>query len=249
VKALATLWLWLCVALTLPVAYVLALLLLACTFWFDPHRRLLQRFVGVWCHQYLRCWPGWRVRIEGRELLPRGPCVIIANHQSMTDILALMGLPVPFKFVSKRSLFSTPFIGLMMRLMKYVAIERGRFPSMQEMMVRCDGLLEAGQAVLIFPEGTYATGDTRLPFKRGAFRLAQKRGVPIVPVVVTGTRELVFEDGFAFAARANVVVRVMPPMSPPPMTDDGDAWVLEAQALYASWLGSPGPTSNRAPPF
>ena len=237
-RTLSTMWLWLCVALTLPIAYVLGLVILAATFWFDPHRQLLQRLVCFWCHQYLRCWPLWRVRIEGLEHLPTGPCVLIANHQSMADILALMGLPVPFKFVSKASLFSIPLIGLMMRLMKYVPIERNRLQSMSSMMEQCVTLIRAGQSVLLFPEGTYASGLARLPFKKGAFRIAQMAQVPIVPIVVTGTSELVFEDGPSFAPRASVVVTVMPPLAPLPLgADDDDHFVTDVQARYAAWLG------------
>jgi 1-acyl-sn-glycerol-3-phosphate acyltransferase len=243
VRFFTTLWFWLAVALTLPVGYVIAVALFLVTAPFDRHRRALHHFVTFWCHQYLRaCWPLWRVTVEGRELLPKGPCVLIANHQSMADILALMGLRYPFKFVSKASLFAIPLFGWMMRRMHYVAVERGRVPSAQAMMERCEALLRAGEPVLIFPEGTYASGEKRIRFKRGAFKLAQTCQVPVVPVVVRGTSELVFEDGPMFSGRSHVRVTVMPPV-PPPGTDDesGDELARTMERHYAEWLGQPFP--------
>lgn len=239
-KKVATAWFWLVVATTLPCGYLIALGLWLVTAPFDTHRRTLHFFVSFWCHQYLKvCWPWWRVQVAGRENLPRGPCVIIANHQSMVDIIALMGLRHAFKFVSKASLFHIPFIGWMMRLMRYVAIERGRLPSMQEMMIRCEGLLRAGESVLIFPEATYASGPARLPFRRGAFRLAQRCQVPIVPVVLTGTSELLFEDGPWFSPSSRVKVSVMAPFPPPAMDADDGELVRALEHHYSEWLGQP----------
>lgn len=240
-RRVASIWLWLLVATTLPVGYVIAVGLFVVTLPFDRHRVALHRFVTFWCHQYLKCWPWWRVRVEGREHLPKGACVLIANHQSMADILALMGLGTSFKFVSKASLFRVPLFGWMMRRMKYVAIERGRLPSTQQMMETSEALLRAGVPVLIFPEGTYASGASRLRFKRGAFKLAQVCNVPIVPVVVKGTSELVFEDGPWFEAKSDVRVVVMPPRQPTE-ADSDDELAKAFEREYAEWLGQPFPS-------
>jgi 1-acyl-sn-glycerol-3-phosphate acyltransferase len=242
VKRLTTLWFWAVVATTLPVGYLLAVVLLVLTLPFDRHARLVHRFVAFWCHQYLRaCWPLWRVTVSGRESLPSGPCVLIANHQSMADILALMGLRYSFKFVAKASLFVIPFFGWIMRRMHYVEIERGKVPSTQKMMLRCEALLRAGEPILIFPEGTYASGPQRLRFKRGAFKLAQRCQVPIVPIVVKGTSELVFEDGPHFAARSHVTVMVRPSIPPPGLDEDDEAFASSMERHYAAWLGQPFP--------
>lgn len=238
-RYLSTAFLWGSVLVTLPVGYALAVVLLLVTWPFDRQRHLLHRFVCGWCHLYLRFWPGWRVRVEGRARLPSGPCVLVANHQSMADILALMGLATPFKFVSKASLFRVPFAGWMMRRLKYVAVERGKHGSHVDMLTACAALLAQGERVLIFPEGTYASGPERLPFKRGAFRIAQAAGVPVVPVVLEGTGGLVFEDGPWFEPRASITVRVMDPVVPPPQRDDDDAWIRELEARYEAWLKQP----------
>ncbi len=238
-RRLSTAWLFLVVLVTLPVGYVLALLLLLVTAPFDRHRRALHAFVTGWCHRYLKVWPGWRVRVVGREKLPRPPCVLVANHQSMADILALMGLGYPYKFVSKASLFRIPLVGFMMRRLQYVALERGKLGSTRDTVEVTQELVDGGESVLIFPEGTYAPLPERLPFKRGAFRLAQLKQVPLVPVVVKGTSELVFEDGPWFEPRATVTVTVMDPLTPPPLGVDDEPWVHEVEGLYEVWLKQP----------
>lgn len=219
----ASLWFWFVFAVTSPLCFVLATLLFLVTAPFDPDRRALHAFVTRWTFQYLRAWPLWRVRVTGREHLPQDACVLIANHQSMADVVAAMGLFYPFKFVSKSSLFSLPLVGWMMRMLRYVSLERGRHGSTRKMMDDCRFWLRRGMSVLIFPEGTYSERPELLPFKRGAFALAQEEQVPLVPVLIRGTRDLVEGDGPWMRARARIEVEVLPPVMPEALDVDPQA--------------------------
>lgn len=225
---------------TAPVCTVLGALLWLVTLPFDRNQALLHAFVCRWCHYlYLRAWPGWRVRVEGRERLPAGPAVIISNHQSSADILAAMGLFHPFKFVAKSSLFEVPMVGWLMHLMKYVPVERGHVHAMDRMLEDCRKWLRRGVAVLIFPEGTYAPVGQPLPFKRGAFRLAIEEQVPVVPVVLQGTTDIIEGDGPRMNARATVRVRVLPPLPVESLGNDEVELAARVRALYFETLGLP----------
>src|SRR5574340_630289 len=72
---------------------------------FDPLRRAVHRFAGIWGHHYVQMNPFWRCRFEGISNLPASTCVLVANHQSYFDIMVLYGLPVPFKWVAKDSVY------------------------------------------------------------------------------------------------------------------------------------------------
>jgi len=205
--------------LTAPVCVALGLLLLAVTFPFDADRRALHALVCRWTFGYLRLNPFWRIRVEGRELLPAGPAVLVANHQSLSDIVVAMGLFHPYKFVSKVSLFRLPLVGWMMRLIRHIPLHRGHPRSTRAMLETSRAWLRRGVAVFFFPEGTYAEGEEMLPFKGGAFRLAIEEQVPVVPVLLQGTRALVAGDGPWLAVRADVRLTVLPPRLPAPGTD------------------------------
>jgi 1-acyl-sn-glycerol-3-phosphate acyltransferase len=237
VRYLTTLWFWAVFGLTAVPMFLLGVVLWLLTLPFDADRRVLHAYVCRWCFLYLSVWPGWRTRVEGRELLPEGPCVLVANHQSMADILAAMGLFHPFKFVSKDSLFRLPIVGWLMSMMKYVPVRRGHVRSMDRMLEDCRQWLQRGVAVLIFPEGTYAPLGRRLPFKRGAFRLAIEERVPVVPVVLQGTSDLIEGDGPWMQPRATVRVRVLPPLSVESLGEDEAALAERVRALYFEALG------------
>lgn len=204
---------WLVFLVTSPFAFLGAVLLAAATARSDPRRNLLHAYVSRYMFGLLKLNPLWDVRVDGREKLPSTPCVIAANHQSMADILAAFGLLHPFKFVSKASLFRVPLVGWAMRLCRYVPLERGRPRSTRQMLDTCRGWLRAGVSVLIFPEGTYSTGGKMLPFRRGAFVLAVEERVPIVPVRIEGTSDLIDGDGPWLQPRATVRVRVLDPIA------------------------------------
>ena len=207
------------VLLTMPFLFVLATLLFVVTAPFDPDRRVLHAFVCRSCHAYLHVNPLWRVRVEGRERIPAGASVLVVNHQSLADVAACMGLHRPFKFVSKASLFSLPLVGWAMSMLRYVRLERGRPHSTRAMIDECRRWLRRGMAVLMFPEGTYAPGEALLHFKPGAFVLARDEHVPLVPVLLTGTRALVVGDGPWMAPRVDIRIRVLDPVEFPPGAD------------------------------
>ena len=218
-SAAVTVAFWMVVGLTMPLLFLAAALLFAVTAPFDPDRRVLHAFVCWSCHAYLHVNPLWRVRVEGRERIPRGASVLVVNHQSMADVAACMGLHRPFKFVSKASLFSLPVVGWAMKMLRYVRLERGRPHSTRAMLDQCRHWLRRGLAVLMFPEGTYAPGAALLHFKPGAFVLARDERVPMVPVLISGTRDLVVGDGPWMAPRVNIRIRVLDPVDFPAGAD------------------------------
>ena len=218
-SAAVTVAFWMVVGLTMPLLFLAAALLFAVTAPFDPDRSVLHAFVCWSCHAYLHVNPLWRVRVEGRERIPRGASVLVVNHQSMADVAACMGLHRPFKFVSKASLFSLPVVGWAMKMLRYVRLERGRPHSTRAMLDQCRHWLRRGIAVLMFPEGTYAPGAALLHFKPGAFVLARDERVPMVPVLISGTRDLVVGDGPWMAPRVNIRIRVLDPVDFPAGAD------------------------------
>jgi 1-acyl-sn-glycerol-3-phosphate acyltransferase len=227
---------WGVFALTAPLCVVLGLALWAMSWPFDRDGHWLHAFVCRWTFTYLRLNPLWQVRVEGRERLPRGPAVLVANHQSMVDVVALMGLFHPYKFVSKVSLFRLPLVGWMMRLIRHVPLHRGRPHATREMLETCRAWLRRGTAVLFFPEGTYSTGPDMLPFRPGAFLLAIEEQVPLVPVLIEGSRQLVVGDGPWLAPRATLRLTVLEPLRPP-YPAGAAAFAAHVQALYRARLG------------
>lgn len=241
--ALTTAWFWLLFLFTAPLCLALGTVLFVVTLPFDRDRRLIHAFICRWTFQYLRASVLWRARVSGRERLPRGPAVFVANHQSMADVVAAMGLFHPFKFVSKSSLFALPVIGWMMKMAKYVSLERGKPGSTRRMMEECRTWLRRGMPVLIFPEGTYSGGRELLNFKKGAFVLAMEEKVPVVPVVLHGTAELIQGDGPFVRTRSNIRVEVLAPISPEQLGEDPEALSLRVRELFEASLGIAGPAA------
>jgi 1-acyl-sn-glycerol-3-phosphate acyltransferase len=211
---------WSFFAASSTVLFFVGLLLLLVTWPFDRNRKVLHLFSCGWAQMYFWVNPGWRLRIEGRERLPwKGPAVLVANHQSLGDILVLFGLYRPFKWVSKASVFKVPFLGWNMYLNGYVGLVRGDKQSIAKMMAECEQWLDKGVPVLLFPEGTRSPDSQLLPFKDGAFRLAQTKGVPLIPIALTGTADTLPKHGLVLKRRAHCKVSVLEPVDPKAFPD------------------------------
>src|SRR5208283_1501458 len=93
---------WVFIGATAVVLFVGAAFLWLLTLPFDPHRRLLHYYTCWWGLLFVRCIPGCRIVVEGREKIdPKTTYVMVANHQSLTDVMSLGAIGVPFKWVSK----------------------------------------------------------------------------------------------------------------------------------------------------
>jgi 1-acyl-sn-glycerol-3-phosphate acyltransferase len=182
--------------------------------------------------------PYWSVHFEGREnIKKKQPYILISNHQSLADIMVLYGLFRNFKWVSKTQNFKIPFLGWVMRMNRYVEVDRMRGRSYIKMLNRCEEELRQGNSVLIFPEGTRSPDGNLHKFREGAFRLAVNLKIPIVPIVIDGTYEALPKKGFIFRKRAKIHVRVLQPVPPSSWgTDDPEELLKQMHRLIESEL-------------
>jgi 1-acyl-sn-glycerol-3-phosphate acyltransferase len=130
-----------------------------------------------------------RVRAKGLEHLQAGENYIYAaNHASYFDIPALVAvLPGQIRIVFKKELTRLPIFGWAMKLGSYISIDRGDSREAIESLEKAAREIREGSSVLLFPEGTRTHDGKMQSFKRGAFALAVRSRVPIVPVTVNGS--------------------------------------------------------------
>ena len=129
---------------------------------------------------------GLRVTVIGQSQLPsNGRYIVASNHQSLMDIpLMFLVLPRPYAFMFKRELLDAPIFGWHLRHAGQFCVERGHGTNMAELATGIQQHLAEGNPLVVFAEGTRSTSGKLLPLKRGAFLLAMKAGVPIVPVYI-----------------------------------------------------------------
>ena len=157
---------------------------------------------------------GVRVTVEGRERVdPAGTYIFAANHQSQFDIFALQGyLGIDFRWLAKKELFDIPIFGAGMRSAGYISVDRSRGRQAVQSLNEAAQRITDGTSVIIFPEGTRSRDGELQPFKSGAMVLAIKAGVPIVPVAITGTHQ-VLAKGRLLSRPGRVSIRVGQPIA------------------------------------
>jgi 1-acyl-sn-glycerol-3-phosphate acyltransferase len=166
---------------------------------------------------------GVDVKLRGLENLPDEPCIITPNHASHFDIAALLGyLPGHNRFAAKKELFSEPVLGLVMRTLGMIPIDRDNPSAAVERLHRTGSA--ADFSIVIFPEGTRSRDGRLQAFKKGAFALAIELGRPVVPVAIHGSSGVMPSGGYLSIRPGTVVVEVLPPIETRGMTlDDRDA--------------------------
>jgi 1-acyl-sn-glycerol-3-phosphate acyltransferase len=136
--------------------------------------------------------------------------------------------------VSKASNFGIPFIGWNMRLNRYVSLVRGDKESIARMVQACEEWLDRGVPVLLFPEGTRSPDGEVRAFKDGAFRMAIGRQVPVIPIVLSGTGDVLPKHGWVMRGTARCRVRVLPPVDPRTFAEDVAALREHVRALIVA---------------
>jgi len=193
------------------VTVIIATTVIVCSFFSrtgnGPH--LLARF---WANSIL--WVSRiKISVSGIDKLDRARSYIyMPNHQSNADIPLLLGrLPVQFRWLAKAELFKIPIFGRAMRGVGYISIDRSNRKSAFESLKRAACTIRNGTSVLIFPEGTRSRDGRILPFKKGGFVLAVDAGVPIVPIIIRGTREIISKGHFLIRP-APITMQILDPV-------------------------------------
>ncbi|KAL5577832.1 hypothetical protein UlMin_019531 [Ulmus minor] len=157
----------------------------------DQYRRKAHYFIAkLWAT--LTVSPFFKIKFEGLENLPPPdtPAVYVSNHQSFLDIYTLLTLGRSFKFISKTSIFLFPVIGWAMYLLGVIPLKRMDSRSQLECLKRCMDDVKKGASIFFFPEGTRSKDGKLGAFKKGAFSVAAKTKVPVVPITLVGTGKL-----------------------------------------------------------
>lgn len=181
---------------------------------FDETGAVQIRVARAWARTLLAV-SGVKVRVEGLEQIePEGSYVFISNHLSYMDTpVALAHIPVQFRFLAKRGLFQIPFLGQHLSRAGHIPVPReDPRAAVKVMQTAAETIQRKKISMLIFPEGGRSHDGALQGFKEGGAYIAIRAGVPVVPVVMIGTRE-VLPFGSGLVRPGRVVLRVLKPIS------------------------------------
>lgn len=157
---------------------------------------------------------GCKRTIIGKENIPAGmPVMFVGNHRSYFDILSChnaIGFPVGF--MSKEEIKQIPLLHLYMDDIGCTYLNRNDLKKGLETIKQSAELIKSGHSMMIFPEGTRNKGEELLPFKDGAYKIAQKAGCPIIPVAICGTDNIMEANKHHFIHGHKVIIEFCEPI-------------------------------------
>jgi 1-acyl-sn-glycerol-3-phosphate acyltransferase len=189
--------------------------LLVAPFWPARHSVKLRIVPWFWGWVGIRL-AGCPVYIYGREKVQNKPGIIISNHQSLFDILAGLGFyPVDFLFLAKEEVFKIPLVGHAMKKLGYISVDRSSPRKASRSLEVVGEQVRKNNRVLIYPEGTRSKDASKLlPFKAGAFQVAEKGSFPIFPIVLYGTQETRPMHSNVLLFPHRIAIQVLDPILP-----------------------------------
>ncbi len=201
---------WTSMAITSLVITPFFLLVWSLTFWWD-RRKVAVHFMGTfWAWHYQSLIPFWKLELQGRDKIPWSrPVILVANHRSLVDILALYKIRRPFKWTSKAENFRLPFVGMVLSLTGAIPIRRESLRSAASFLERAEKEIRSGSSVLLFPEGTRSHRKEMRRFREGAFLLAKRTGTGMIPIVHTGSEETFDRGSWVLKGKVRIRIRVL----------------------------------------
>ena len=206
---------WVFTSLLTVLLFLAMLLVTAVTFPFDTRRRRQHALCFWWSDAVMGANPYWNVTVQGLEKIDHDRSyVIVANHQSLADIVLLFQTRMQFKWIAKDSLFRIPFLGWCMSLTRHVRLRRGRLSSVRGAYQEASAWIDRGISVMFFPEGTRSTSGEMQDFHNGPFKLALKKNVAVLPIAIQGTSNAMPKGKWLFNPDGAVSLRVLPTLEP-----------------------------------
>jgi len=159
--------------------------------WRDPDSPAIESVIRWWARSWLKV-TRTTMTVTGEENVdPSRTYVIVSNHLSTIDIFAnFLAVPVPIRFLAKRELFSVPVLGGAMRALGMIEVDRDRHGASVQNKLNDDTeeALNHRHSIMVYAEGTRSRDGELRPFKKGAFAIAVKNQLPILPVTIYGAR-------------------------------------------------------------
>ncbi|ABS41802.1 lysophospholipid acyltransferase family protein [Clostridium botulinum] len=157
---------------------------------------------------------GIKINKKGLENVPDGPCLFVGNHQGLLDVpVVVSSLDKYVGFVAKKEMLKLKILTYWMKEMKCVFMDRQNVRAAVKTINEGVENLKNGYSMLIFPEGTRSRGENLGEFKKGSMKLGIKAGVPIVPIAINGTYNVLEANGRKIKA-ADVDLIICPPIYP-----------------------------------
>ena len=172
-------------------ATIVAVASIAVTVVINDSSPLIEKIIRVWSRVWLAA-SGTKLEVEGAENIdPNRSYVVVANHLSALDIMAcLLAVPLPIRFLAKKELFRVPVLAQGMRMVGIIEVDReARGAVHSEVNRQSRELIEKGRSLIIYAEGTRPRNGVMKPFKKGAFTMAIRSGLPVLPLSIHGSYE------------------------------------------------------------
>jgi 1-acyl-sn-glycerol-3-phosphate acyltransferase len=183
---------------------------------------------------------GMPIRVKDAHNLPDGPCVIVANHASYLDGPVLKAaLPARFCFVIKKEVSRVPLAGLLLRRIGSEFVDRFNRHAGGMDARRLLKAADAGQALAFFPEGTFLPHPGVGKFHTGAFAIAARAALPVVPIGIRGTRRIL-PSGHILPRPGAIDIHVLPALGPFPDLDSSEVVALTREQSRARILDATG---------
>ena len=227
VRTVVSIWAWVTLGILVLLALPIVATVRVATMPFDRGAYLagycFRRI--AWAHQTIN--PLWTFRVEGDPPSdPRRPYVVVANHESFVDMLAISQIPIEMKWVAKSEFFKIPILGWLMRLARDIRLVRGGSGAGAHVYEQAAERLSTKVSVMLFPEGTRSASGELGEFKDGAFKMAIDNQVPILPLAVHGTRAALIKHDWRFGL-CDATVKVLDPIPTDGLTADDVAELRE----------------------
>lgn len=145
--------------------------------------------IAAWWGRFAAKLLGIAIEVEGEENYQQDKTyLVVSNHAGMADIPLILGsIHLNLRFMAKEELGRIPVFGWAIKTGGYVLVKRGHKKEAMQSLLDAANTLKNGRSIHIFPEGTRSETGAMLPFKRGAFIVAIKAGVPVLPVTISGS--------------------------------------------------------------
>lgn len=213
---------------------------------FKSNAALIDRIIRIWARTIVK-GAGIDLRTEGTEKVdPKQRYILVANHYSYFDIPCIFdAIPQPIRFMAKVSLFKIPIFGWALARAGFIPIDRKNRRTAVKSFDLAGERIRRGNTIVIFPEEGRSRELPMRPFQRGAFLLALKSELPIVPVAIKGTYD-VMRAGSKRIKSGPVTVTLTPPIPTAGLSvRDKDKLSQDSRArIEALLFGTPSPASS-----